>query len=132
MEMEDEPADTAITRVTTRSSKRKKANARQHVSVDDETTTCPLFLGAHVSPEYLEKIKKLVNASDMAYFRDPTGYGSRPMEATMRAFETPCGSKLAGAAEHLALSGTLNSDVGQAFLDRLPHSIVKNVRAGNL
>ena len=112
--------------------KKKKPNQRAHVSVDDKTTTCPLFLGAHVSDQYLSKIKELVEASDKAYFRDPTGYGARPLESTERAFETPLGSKFAGAAEHLAQSNTLNSDVGQAFIDRLPYSIKANVRAGAL
>lgn len=122
---EDQPADRVI-------QKKTKPNQRATVSVDDKTTTCPLFLGAHVSDQYLSKIKDLVEASDKAYFRDPTGYGARPLESTVRAFETPMGAKLAGAAEHLAQSGTLNSDVGQAFIDRLPYSVKANVRAGIL
>ena len=36
------------------------------------------------------------------------------------------------AAEHLAQSGTLNAEVGQAFIDRLPYSVKANVRAGAL
>ena len=74
----------------------------------------------------------LVEASDKAYFTDPIGYGARPKERTERAFETPIGAKLAGAAEHLAQSGTLNSDVGEAFIARMPLSVVRNVRAGAL
>ena len=113
-------------------SKRSKANQRPHVSVDDKTTTCPLFLGAHVSQSYLDKIKALVDASDKAYFCDPHGYGARPLEHTQRAFETPLGSKLAGAAEHMAQEGGINAEIGEAFIQRLPASVVKNVRAGAL
>ena len=112
--------------------KRVKPSGRAHVSVDDTTTACPLFFGAHVSASYLEKVKAIVEQSDKAYFKDPHGYGARPLEKYTRSFETPLGSKLAGAAEHMVQSGAIHADVGQAFIDRMPRSVVQNVRAGAL
>ena len=111
--------------------KKTKPNTRPHIDLRDASTTCPLFLGAHCSPSYLQKVKELVEASDRAYFCDPKGYGARPREATEREFECPMGSKLAGAAETMCAGG-INADVGKAFIERLPLSVMKNVRAGAL
>ena len=128
-------------RAENRSAQKKKSRSAQENNTGLEvdlrnpqtfSTSCPLFLGAHVSAEYLQKIKNIIDNEDSASFIDPKGYGARPREAYSRAFETPLGSRMAGAAEAMCQQNGPNSEVGRAFIERLPYSVVRNVRAGCL
>lgn len=89
----------------------------------------PLFLGAVISAEEMEAVRALLDGQSIS--KQPSFYGTNPKVAVKKEFGTVISPNLLGAAEVFAETNhPIYADMAAACAQRLPESVIRNMRAG--
>lgn len=94
-----------------------------------KSTANPCFLGGVVSAKELEAVQVLLQGS--AISKNPSFYGVTPGCEVKKQFPAMIDKSMVGAAEVFCETNhPIYADVAAACAQRLPHSVVLNLKAG--
>lgn len=110
--------------------KSKLNQSQNEMEVDlAKNSAHPMFFGANVAPEIIAQVQELMNPK-MVY-KAPSYYDSDKKQLCKKAFGAVVSKETVGCAEVLCeLGHPIYGEFGDAFANRLPESVYRNLCAG--